>query len=154
MIELNNNNNNQNGNPNTNNNQVGNTINNTNNNDSKPKESINDSDQPLLLEKDSHLLTSISSLDNNSNNNNSNNDGINKNDINSNSSIKKNSINNDNFINNYSSSNSSLMCRICHCEETSEEFLITPCYCTGTLKVYYYFSYLSKYWKFIFFQNK
>ena len=153
MIELNNNN--QNGNPNTNNNQVGNTINNANNNDSKPKESINDSDQPLLLEKDSHLLTSISSLDNNiNNNNNNNNDGINKNDINSNSSIKKNSINNDNFANNYSSSNSSLMCRICHCEETSEEFLITPCYCTGTLKVYYYFSYLSKYWKFIFFQNK
>jgi hypothetical protein len=26
------------------------------------------------------------------------------------------------------------MCRICHCEETSEEFLITPCYCSGTLK--------------------
>ena len=35
----------------------------------------------------------------------------------------------------YGSNNSSLMCRICHCEETSEEFLITPCYCTGTLKV-------------------
>lgn len=27
-----------------------------------------------------------------------------------------------------------LMCRICHCEENSPEFLITPCYCTGTLK--------------------
>ena len=29
---------------------------------------------------------------------------------------------------------SSLMCRICHCEETSEEYLITPCYCSGTLR--------------------
>lgn len=29
---------------------------------------------------------------------------------------------------------SALMCRICHCEETSEEYLITPCYCTGTLR--------------------
>ena len=28
----------------------------------------------------------------------------------------------------------SLMCRICHCEETSEEYLISPCYCTGTLR--------------------
>jgi hypothetical protein len=27
-----------------------------------------------------------------------------------------------------------LMCRICHCEETSEEYLITPCYCSGTLR--------------------
>ena len=27
-----------------------------------------------------------------------------------------------------------LMCRICHCEEVSPEFLITPCYCSGTLK--------------------
>ncbi|RNA40257.1 E3 ubiquitin- ligase MARCH1 [Brachionus plicatilis] len=27
-----------------------------------------------------------------------------------------------------------LMCRICHCEETSEEYLISPCYCTGTLR--------------------
>jgi hypothetical protein len=31
-------------------------------------------------------------------------------------------------------SNSGLMCRICHCEETSEEYLITPCYCSGTLR--------------------
>ena len=28
----------------------------------------------------------------------------------------------------------SIMCRICHCEETSEEFLISPCYCSGTLR--------------------
>ncbi len=27
-----------------------------------------------------------------------------------------------------------IMCRICHCEEISEEFLITPCYCSGTLR--------------------
>ena len=27
-----------------------------------------------------------------------------------------------------------LMCRICHCEETSEEYLISPCYCSGTLR--------------------
>jgi E3 ubiquitin-protein ligase MARCH1/8 len=26
------------------------------------------------------------------------------------------------------------MCRICHCEEISEEQLISPCYCTGTLR--------------------
>ena len=32
------------------------------------------------------------------------------------------------------SSQNSLMCRICHCEETSEEYLITPCYCSGTLR--------------------
>lgn len=27
-----------------------------------------------------------------------------------------------------------LMCRICHSEETSEEYLISPCYCSGTLR--------------------
>jgi E3 ubiquitin-protein ligase MARCH1/8 len=32
------------------------------------------------------------------------------------------------------SSNKSLMCRICHCEEVQEQYLISPCYCTGTLK--------------------
>lgn len=32
------------------------------------------------------------------------------------------------------SSNKSLMCRICHCEEVQEHYLISPCYCTGTLK--------------------
>ena len=26
------------------------------------------------------------------------------------------------------------MCRICHCEEISEELLISPCYCAGSLK--------------------
>ncbi len=26
------------------------------------------------------------------------------------------------------------MCRICHCEEPSEEYLISPCYCSGTLQ--------------------
>jgi E3 ubiquitin-protein ligase MARCH1/8 len=35
--------------------------------------------------------------------------------------------------NNHASPNT-LMCRICHCEETSEEYLITPCYCSGTLR--------------------
>jgi len=30
--------------------------------------------------------------------------------------------------------NNSIMCRICHCEETSEEYLIAPCYCSGTLR--------------------
>lgn len=27
-----------------------------------------------------------------------------------------------------------LMCRICHCEEASAEYLISPCYCSGTLQ--------------------
>lgn len=31
-------------------------------------------------------------------------------------------------------SNNAIMCRICHCEETSEEYLIAPCYCSGTLR--------------------
>lgn len=31
-------------------------------------------------------------------------------------------------------SSQALMCRICHCEEASEEYLISPCYCTGTLR--------------------
>lgn len=31
-------------------------------------------------------------------------------------------------------SNNTIMCRICHCEETSEEYLIAPCYCSGTLR--------------------
>jgi hypothetical protein len=26
------------------------------------------------------------------------------------------------------------MCRICHCEEVSEDCLLTPCYCSGTLR--------------------
>lgn len=30
--------------------------------------------------------------------------------------------------------NNTIMCRICHCEETSEEYLIAPCYCSGTLR--------------------
>lgn len=32
------------------------------------------------------------------------------------------------------SSSQTLMCRICHCEETSEQYLISPCYCAGTLR--------------------
>jgi E3 ubiquitin-protein ligase MARCH1/8 len=32
------------------------------------------------------------------------------------------------------SSNQTLMCRICHCEENSEEYLLSPCHCTGTLR--------------------
>jgi E3 ubiquitin-protein ligase MARCH1/8 len=32
------------------------------------------------------------------------------------------------------SSNQSFMCRICHCEENSEDDLISPCHCTGTLR--------------------
>lgn len=26
------------------------------------------------------------------------------------------------------------MCRICHCEESNEEYLLSPCYCSGTLR--------------------
>jgi E3 ubiquitin-protein ligase MARCH1/8 len=33
-----------------------------------------------------------------------------------------------------STSSSSVMCRICHCEEPNEDNLISPCYCTGTLR--------------------
>ncbi len=40
---------------------------------------------------------------------------------------------NDNNNNNFNHKHM-LMCRICHCEEVSHEFLITPCYCSGTLK--------------------
>ena len=32
------------------------------------------------------------------------------------------------------SSNQTLMCRICHCEESSEEYLLSPCHCIGTLR--------------------
>ncbi len=32
------------------------------------------------------------------------------------------------------SQQTNLMCRICHSEETSEEFLISPCYCSGSLQ--------------------
>ena len=32
------------------------------------------------------------------------------------------------------SSTQTFMCRICHCEESSEDYLISPCYCTGTLR--------------------
>lgn len=32
------------------------------------------------------------------------------------------------------SSQTSLMCRICHCEETNEEHLLSPCFCSGTLR--------------------
>jgi len=32
------------------------------------------------------------------------------------------------------SSSQMFMCRICHCEETSEQYLISPCYCAGTLR--------------------
>lgn len=56
-----------------------------------------------------------------------------------------NSNNNDNNNNNKSNgkeadststcdNNNTIMCRICHCEETSEEFLITPCFCSGSLR--------------------
>ena len=38
---------------------------------------------------------------------------------------------NDNNVNNHKNL---MMCRICHCEEVSHEFLISPCYCSGTLK--------------------
>lgn len=32
------------------------------------------------------------------------------------------------------SSSQNPMCRICHCEESSSEYLISPCYCSGTLR--------------------
>jgi len=41
-------------------------------------------------------------------------------------------IQNDSF--NHSVQQQVYMCRICHCEETSEEHLLAPCYCTGTLR--------------------
>ena len=59
------------------------------------------------------------------------------------SNPKANIVNPINLIANDESDNSNsnslnqknlLMCRICHCEEVSPEFLITPCYCAGTLK--------------------
>lgn len=41
---------------------------------------------------------------------------------------------NDDANSSLNGSNNTIMCRICHCEEISEEFLITPCFCTGTLR--------------------
>jgi hypothetical protein len=57
------------------------------------------------------------------------------------STLKANIVSPSNIISHDESDNASsltqknmLMCRICHCEEVSPEFLITPCYCAGTLK--------------------
>ena len=65
------------------------------------------------------------------------NDIVNSSFLDKNNNINIDLNNNDNNSNDDSvNSNLSnlLMCRICHCEETSEEYLITPCYCSGTLR--------------------
>lgn len=103
----------------------------------KKSDALTNDDQPLLnknspiLEssanmsnKDTKHLDSLSSQVSNNNNNN-------KTELCNSANVQSNN----NLTNNLNNSNSlSLMCRICHCEETSEEFLISPCYCTGTLK--------------------
>lgn len=45
-----------------------------------------------------------------------------------NNAISRSSSNDNNSV------SSGVMCRICHCEETSEEYLIAPCFCSGTLR--------------------
>jgi E3 ubiquitin-protein ligase MARCH1/8 len=56
-----------------------------------------------------------------------------RNELNNKSYVQK--LNNDNdSCSEHLLKSSTVMCRICHCEETSEEYLIAPCFCNGSLK--------------------